>query len=180
MKIVRVAVSGGFDPLTPGHVEYLRMASELGGYLIVILNTDEFLISKKGYAFMPFEDRKTILESVKYVDEVIRCVDEDMTVAESIRQIKPNIFAKGGDRNKGNLPKSELDACDSVGCSIVCGLGEKTHSSSWYIKKGGTDGQGDKCGRATGMVSKKGHTDKKEDGGWSIGIRSEIFSKTSD
>jgi cytidyltransferase-like protein len=127
----KVAISGGFDPITPGHIEYMRLAKELG-YLIVILNSDDFLINKKGFCLIPFEDRKNIVSAIKYVDEVVACIDKDSTVAETIKLIKPDIFAKGGDRDYSNLPLEELEACNSVDCCIICGLGEKTHSSSWY------------------------------------------------
>ncbi|MBP7209557.1 MAG: adenylyltransferase/cytidyltransferase family protein [Paludibacteraceae bacterium] len=129
-----VAVSGGFDPVTPGHIEYFRMAKELGDKLIVIVNTDDFLKAKKGYAFMPLADRVAVLEAIKYVDKVVPCIDKDMTVAETIKFIKPDVFAKGGDRSLENLPEKEISACGFVNCEIVCGVGNKTHSSSWYTK----------------------------------------------
>lgn len=134
MSGIRVAVSGGFDPLTPGHVEYMKQARELGDRLIVIVNTDEFLKRKKGYAFMPLEDRIKIIESVRYVEEVVVCIDEDDTVGDTIKLLKPDIFAKGGDRSLHNLPQKEIDVCKEVGCEIVGGLGAKTHSSQNYVQ----------------------------------------------
>lgn len=126
-----VAVSGGFDPLHIGHIEYLEKAKQLGDKLVVILNQDHFLIKKKGFAFMPFNERKRILESLKFVDEVIGQIDKDHTVCESLKKLKPNIFAKGGDRNIGNIPEKEV--CDELGIKIIDGLGEKIRSSSELV-----------------------------------------------
>ena len=75
-KVV-VAVSGGFDPLHRGHILYLRAAKQLGDYLVDLLNSDEFLSRKKGKPFMGFEERKEILEYIRYVDEVVRVIDKD-------------------------------------------------------------------------------------------------------
>jgi len=133
-----VAVSGYFDPPTPGHLEYLYKAKELGNKLIVILNRDDQLLAKRkgtrleGRIRYPFADRKAIISALKPADEVAECIDRDTSVAETIKMIKPHIFAKGGDRNQRNIPEREIEACREVGCKIVCGVGEKTHSSSWY------------------------------------------------
>jgi rfaE bifunctional protein nucleotidyltransferase chain/domain len=128
-----VAASGGFDPLHFGHVEYLERARKLGDKLIVIVNTDEFLIRKKGYAFMPLKERMAIIKALRCVDEVIACIDQDQSVCETLKMIKPNIFAKGGDRNSGNIPEATI--CAEFGIDIVDGLGEKIQSSSDLVKK---------------------------------------------
>ena len=73
-------VSGGFDPIHVGHIELIERARALTGNLIVILNTDEFLLNKKGKVFMPFFERKKIVESVRYVDLVVKCTDTDLSL----------------------------------------------------------------------------------------------------
>jgi cytidyltransferase-like protein len=141
-----IAASGGFDPLHIGHVEYLQHAKSLGANLIkaedgivnearlvVIVNSDDFLVRKKGYAFMPLKERMAIIAALRCVDEVVACIDQDQTVCETLRLIKPDIFAKGGDRNSGNIP--ELAVCQELGIEIVDGLGQKIQSSSELVSK---------------------------------------------
>ena len=133
---MKVAVCGGFDPLHVGHIRHFKGAKALGDELIVILNTDRWLRKKKGYVFMPFKERKEIIESVIYVDRVVECIDKDVSVAKTLATIKPDIFAKGGDRGIGNIPKSEIDICKKLGIRIVCGVGgKKIQSSSELVKK---------------------------------------------
>jgi len=117
---VVVAVSGAFDPIHVGHVRYITEAAKLGDRLVVILNSDDFLIRKKGFVFMPFQERKEILESIKGVDEVIASIDEDQTVSKTLVMLKPDIFAKGGDKPK-NIPEAET--CRVVGCKLVTNVG---------------------------------------------------------
>lgn len=126
-----VAVSGGFDPIHIGHIRYFKEARKLGDRLVVILNNDAFLIRKKGYVFMPLLERKAILESIIYVDEVIVAVDNDNTVNKTLELIKPDIFANGGDRVKAD--PSEGRVCQEIGCKQVFGLGEKIQSSSGLV-----------------------------------------------
>lgn len=128
-----ICCSGGFDPIHKGHIEYLQQAALLGNELIVILNTDKFLLEKKGYVFMPFEERLFVLENIKCVNKVVVCIDEDQSVSKTLELIKPNIFAKGGDRNKGNIPEKLV--CDKLGIQIIDGLGEKISSSSDLAQK---------------------------------------------
>lgn len=130
MKVV--AVSGYFDPLHVGHLECFELAKKLGDKLVVILNTDEQAVLKKGKAFMPFEERKKILEALEVVDEVFESVDEDASVCKSLEALKPDVFAKGGDRNVGNIPEAKI--CEDLGIEIVDGLGDKIQSSSDLIK----------------------------------------------
>ena len=87
-----VAVSGGFDPVHIGHVRQFKEAKRLGDKLYVILNSDRFLKNKKGFIFMPFKQRKEILESIKYIDKVIPCIDRDQSVCRTLAKIKPDIF----------------------------------------------------------------------------------------
>lgn len=121
-KPITVAVSGAFDPIHVGHIAYIREAAKLGDRLVVILNNDDFLLRKKGFVFVPFEDRKEILESIKGVDEVIASVDDDQTVCKTLELLKPDIFAKGGYRSS---PQSipEVATCRSIGCKVVTNVG---------------------------------------------------------
>lgn len=128
----KVAVSGGFDPLHVGHINLFKEAKKLGDYLVVILNSDEFLMTKKKYIFMPFEQRKEMIESIRWVDEVVPCIDKDQTVCQTLRKIKPDIFANGGDRNKKNIP--EVAICQEIGAQMVFNIGGgKIQSSSWLV-----------------------------------------------
>src|SRR3989344_6734535 len=116
-KQIIVAASGGFDPLHVGHVEYLQKAKALGGKLVVIVNSDNFLLKKKGYIFMPFEERMKIIAALRCVDEVVPCIDDDQSVCKTLEQLKPDIFAKGGDRMTTNIPETEV--CMRLGIKIV-------------------------------------------------------------
>lgn len=131
-KDILIVASGFFDPLHIGHIEYLKLAKALGDKLIVILNNDEQAQLKKGKVFMPLAERKIILESLSIVDEVFISIDKDKTVCKSLEYLKPNIFAKGGDRKIDNIPEAEI--CKKLGIKIVDGLGEKIQSSSNLIK----------------------------------------------
>ncbi len=132
-KKIVVAVSGGFDPVHIGHIRYLKEAKKLGDKLLVILNSDDFLIRKKGKPFMVFAERKEILEAIRWVDEVVPSVDNDQTVCQSLRYYQPDIFAKGGDRTMSNIP--EKDTCTELGIKMVFGVGgAKIQSSSWLIE----------------------------------------------
>ncbi|HXW52805.1 MAG TPA: adenylyltransferase/cytidyltransferase family protein [Myxococcota bacterium] len=138
-KRVVVAVSGGFDPIHIGHVRLLKDAKSLGNYLIVILNNDHWLMKKKQYVFMPEHERKEILESLEYVDSVVLTKHQenpsDMSVCQELHDIRPNIFANGGDRLKDNTPETAI--CQRIGCEMVFNVGEggKIQSSSWLIDK---------------------------------------------
>src|SRR3989344_7928937 len=123
-----VAVSGYFDPLHIGHIEYLKLAKALGDKLIVILNNDKQILIKRGKTpFMNQEQRKKLLESIKYVDEVFISIDEDKSVCESLKEIRPDIFAKGGDRFAYEIPETKI--CKELNIKIIDGLGDKIASS---------------------------------------------------
>ena len=126
MKIV--ATSGYFDPLHVGHLECLELAKQLGDKLIVIVNSDLQAKLKKGKSFMKQEDRMKIISALKCVDEVFLSIDKDESQCESLRYLKPNIFAKGGDRMSDEIPESKV--CRELGIDIVDGLGKKIRSSS--------------------------------------------------
>lgn len=131
MKII--AVSGGFDPIHIGHIDMLKDASKLGKVL-VLLNSDQFLINKKGNYFMTYDDRKKVLESIKYVDSVLPVIDEDQTVCKSLEKYRSDMFANGGDRTTENIPENEV--CDRLGIELVFGVGGgKTESSSDLLNR---------------------------------------------
>ena len=126
MKVV--AISGYFDPIHVGHLEYINMAKKLGDKLIVIVNNNYQCELKKGKPFMDEKDRVTIVSSIKNVDEVFLSIDEDKTVCATLQKIKPDIFANGGDRKNYEIPESVI--CKKYDIKIIDGLGEKIRSSS--------------------------------------------------
>ena len=138
-KKVVVAVSGGFDPLHIGHLQMIKEAKELGDKLVVILNNDNWLKKKKGYVFMPQEQRKAILEAIRWVDEVVLTSHpentEDMSVSKELEKIKPDIFANGGDRTRKNIP--EVEVCKKINCKMIFNIGKdgKIESSSWLLNR---------------------------------------------
>ena len=103
----KIAVSGGFDPIHIGHLRMLKEASEYGD-LYVIVNSDDWLIRKKGYVFMPFEDRAEIISSFSCVYSAVTVNDTDGTVCSALKKIKPKYFANGGDRVLTNTPEYGL------------------------------------------------------------------------
>lgn len=126
-----ICCSMGADPLHSGHVRHLLEAATYGD-LVVILNSDDWLIRKKGYKFMAWEERAEIIRAIKGVVEVVTVDDSDGTVCEALRRIKPDYFANGGDRGPGNTPESEV--CRELGIEMLWGIGGgKTQSSSWLI-----------------------------------------------
>ena len=133
-KEIVVAVSGGFDPIHPGHIRLFKEAQALGDKLVVILNNDNWLRAKKKYSFMNQKERKEVLEALRYVDEVVISKHKhdpaDMSVTEELRRLKPDIFANGGDRTKKNVPEDAV--CKRLGIKMVFNVGEggKIQSSS--------------------------------------------------
>ena len=125
---IKIAVSGYFDPIHVGHLEYLKMAKSLGDTLVVIVNNNSQCVLKKGKFFMDEKDRLEIVKAIKYVDEVFLSVDEDRTVCKSLELIRPNIFANGGDRSTNEVPETLV--CRKYDIEMVDGLGEKIRSSS--------------------------------------------------
>ena len=128
-----VAASGYFDPLHVGHVEYLRLAKQQGDKLVVIVNNDKQTVNKKGYEFMPFKERCEIIKALEFVDEVFPSIDEDPSVCKSIEAVKPDVFAKGGDRFSYEVPEAAV--CKALGIEIRDSLGMKVQSSSELIEK---------------------------------------------
>jgi cytidyltransferase-like protein len=126
MKIV--AVSGYFDPIHVGHLEYLKMAKSLGDKLVVIINSDYQASLKKGKSFMPEQDRLEIVQALRCVDEVFLSIDKDKSVCKSLEHLKPDIFANGGDRSLEEIPETVVMKKHNI--EMVDGLGEKIRSSS--------------------------------------------------
>lgn len=134
-----VMVSGGFDPLHTGHISYLKEASKLGGRLVVALNSDEWLIKKKGNFFLNYTERSSILINLEMVDEVISFDDSDNTAINAIKKInkryKKIIFANGGDRNDTNIPElEEFKLNPDVKFIFSVGGDDKKNSSSSIIR----------------------------------------------
>ena len=130
----KVVVSGGFDPVHIGHLRLFIQAKKLGDHLTVILNSDNFLMKKKGFLFMPFEERKEILMGFSAVDKVLQSIDIDHTVIKSIEKLAEedaiDIFANGGDRkNIKDIPEYEI--CKRHDIEMVFDIGGgKIQSSS--------------------------------------------------
>ena len=123
-----IAVSGGFDPVHVGHVRMIVEASKIGD-VAIILNTDEWLLRKKGYIFMPWEERAEIIKSIKGVVEVSSVDDTDGSVCEALERLKPELFANGGDRNDKNTPEKSL--CERLEITMLWNVGGgKIQSSS--------------------------------------------------
>jgi len=132
--MITVAVSGGFDPVHIGHIRSVTEAKKLGDELVVILTRDDQLIRKKGYCFIPYDERKEIMESIVGVDRVVPNIDDDITSNKSLEYYRPDIFAKGGDRTEDNMPEIEKVLCEKIGCRIVYGVGgAKIQSSSSLV-----------------------------------------------
>ena len=147
MKII--LVTGGFDPLHSGHIEYFKAAKQLGNLLIVGINSDAWLARKKGRAFMPATERKSIIENLHQIHKVIEFDDTDNSAIDAIKKVKelfPRdkiVFANGGDRTKDNIPEMVFEDVE-----FVFGVGgtNKANSSSWILEEWRTP----KTGRAWG------------------------------
>lgn len=134
-----IIVSGYFNPLHKGHIEYFSNAKELGDELIVIVNND-FQRDLKGAKEFQLEDERIfIIANIKSVDRVFLSIDQDKTVCETIRYIHQELspsyhlaFANGGDQNNKSIPEGPV--CDELGIHLVDGLGDKVQSSSWLLK----------------------------------------------
>jgi cytidyltransferase-like protein len=126
-----IAVSGGFDPLHVGHLRMMQEAAQ-HGLLTVIINSDEWLLRKKGYVFMPWEERAELIESYDFVNQVVKAQDEDRTVVKSLDELRPDIFANGGDRGNINTPEARF--CRENNIEMMFGIGGgKIQSSSTMV-----------------------------------------------
>ena len=146
-----VLVTGGFDPLHSGHIAYFRAAKRLGDTLVVGVNSDAWLVRKKGRAFMPWNERMNIVKNIKDVDFVLEFNDDDGSAKQAIklaRQTWPDhkiIFANGGDRTDANIPEMEFE---DRNLEFAFGVGgfDKANSSSWILE----EWKAPKTGRAWG------------------------------
>lgn len=129
-----IMVSGGFDPLHIGHVQMMEHAATYGK-LIVAINSDEWLLRKKGYVFMPYDERHAIIEALRCVWIAVGFDDRDNTAIDAIVTQRPDYFANGGDRTKKNVPEQAI--CDELGVEMLWGIGgeNKPQSSSWLVNK---------------------------------------------
>tara|TARA_B100001057_G_scaffold6376_2_gene5806 strand:+ start:5326 stop:6087 length:762 start_codon:yes stop_codon:yes gene_type:complete len=139
MKVV--LVTGGFDPLHSGHIEYFKSARKLGDKLVVGLNSDEWLTRKKGRPFMPIQERIAIISALSVVDDILTWDDSDNTACGAIFKLmattgygKKIVFANGGDRNADNIP--EMDTYhDKIEFAFQVGGDNKINSSSWILNE---------------------------------------------
>jgi cytidyltransferase-like protein len=134
-----VIVSGYFNPVHRGHIEYLKRSKELGDFLYVIVNNDYQRELKGSKPFMMGDERKLIIESFKFVDKAMVAIDKEKTVNESIKFIMNEmgsefnryVFANGGDQNRNTVGETKL--CEELGIELADGLGDKIQSSSWLL-----------------------------------------------
>ena len=130
-----VCVSGGFDPVHIGHLRMIEAASHYGD-VVAIVNSDAWLMRKKGYIFMPFEERCEILRGFAAVSDATHVNDADGTVCEALKRIKPTYFANGGDRKTDNTP--EMETCKRDGIELLWSMGGgKVQSSSELVDSSG-------------------------------------------
>ena len=137
-----VIVSGYFNPLHKGHLEYLNHAKAIADKLIVIVNNDHQRELKGSKAFQGEDERVIIISNLKAVDEVVLSIDQDRTVCDTIRHISEKFgkeydlaFANGGDQSNESSPEAPI--CNELGINLIDGLGEKIQSSSWLLEKEG-------------------------------------------
>ena len=137
-----IIVSGYFNPLHKGHLEYLNHAKAIADKLIVIVNNDHQRALKGSKSFQDEEERVIIISNLKAVDEVVLSIDQDRTVCETIRHISEKFgkdcelaFANGGDQSNESSPEAPI--CNELGINLIDGLGEKIQSSSWLLEKEG-------------------------------------------
>lgn len=140
MKKKAIIVSGYFNPVHKGHIEYFNKAKAQGDKLFVIVNNDFQRELKGSKEFQTESERVFIVENLKAVDKVFLAVDQDRTVCETIRLISQELskeyqlgFANGGDQNNTSIP--EVPVCRELGIDLIDGLGDKIQSSSWLLNK---------------------------------------------
>ena len=135
-----ILVSGGFDPIHSGHIKLINDANKYGD-VVVLLNSDLWLRNKKGKEFLPFSERKIIMQNIKGVIEVIKFKDDDATCVDGLRKAKSLFknkiikFANGGDRNDKSTPEKKF--CNENNIETLFGIGGnyKSNSSSWILNK---------------------------------------------
>ena len=134
-----IIVSGYFNPLHKGHLEYFEKAKSSGDVLFVIVNSDYQRKLKGSKEFQDEAERLLIVSSLRIVNKAILSIDKDKTVRQTIKHIYENYrdkynlaFANGGDQNNEKIP--EKDVCQNLNIKLIDGLGEKIQSSSWLLK----------------------------------------------
>ena len=140
MKKKAIIVSGYFNPIHKGHLEYFLNAKSLANFLFVIVNNDHQRALKESKEFQLEEERMLIVSYLKPVDKAILSIDTDRTVCETIAKIAKEYgndydlaFANGGDQNNDTIPERAI--CEKMGIRLLDGLGDKIQSSSWLLKK---------------------------------------------
>ena len=129
-----VCVSGYFDPIHIGHLQYFKKSKKIGTKLMVIVNNDKQATLKKGKPFMPVDERIKIIKELRCVDIVVKSIDIDRTVCKTLETVepKPDYFCNGGDQNNNTIPETKI--CKKRGIELRDGFGDKIQSSSWLIK----------------------------------------------
>lgn len=140
MKKKAIIVSGYFNPIHKGHLEYFNNAKALADELFVIVNNDYQRELKGSKEFQKEDERVIIISNIKAVDKVILSIDKDRTVCQSLKKIAKDYgpkyelaFANGGDQNNDTIPEKPI--CEEVGILLIDGLGDKIQSSSWLLNK---------------------------------------------
>ena len=140
MKKKAIIVSGYFNPIHKGHLEYFAKAKSMADELFVIVNSDLQRSLKGSKEFQNEEERVIIVSHIREVDKTILSIDKDRTVRETIQKIVKDYgkdyeiaFANGGDQNNETIP--EKPVCKKLGVALIDGLGGKIQSSSWLLKK---------------------------------------------
>lgn len=136
-----VVVSGYFNPVHVGHLEYLQKAKDIAGpdgELVVIVNNDHQSFLKKGSSFMNERERVTIMSQFRMVDRVVLSIDTDRTVCKTLASLDPppTHFCNGGDQTNTSIPEAPL--CQERNIQLIDGLGDKIQSSSWLLQKNNT------------------------------------------
>lgn len=133
-----VIVSGYFNPIHKGHIEYFKFAKAVGDVLIVIVNNDHQRALKGSRQFQLEDERLFIISNIKCVDQVFLSIDQDRTVCQTIQLIHKKLgnnyqlaFANGGDQNNNSIPEATI--CQQLGIDLIDGLGDKIQSSSWLL-----------------------------------------------
>ena len=139
MKQKAIIVSGYFNPIHKGHIEYFNNAKAIGDKLIVIVNSDHQRALKGSKEFQQEDERLFIVKNIKSVDDVILSIDNDKTQCATLRSLYQKLsdfyqlaFANGGDQNNNSIPESPV--CKELGIELLEGLGDKIQSSSWLLK----------------------------------------------
>ena len=161
MKVI--ILSGGFDPLHSGHIEMMENAKRIGGFLVVCVNSDEWLTKKKGINFLPISERINIIKNISYVDDVITFEDDEYgSAVNGIKAVVEKyanyfkdytyisdgeiyteqpiktefVFGNGGDRKANSTPSIEQVYCEENGIELLWNLGgDKSNSSSWILNR---------------------------------------------